>query len=84
MHQTCPNAQDDGIKSNSLSRIMQKNSTTYPIKMLAQKLNKPIIPRITKHFALNLCTVPGWSRRTARLTRPSPVQSHMAWAYHAP
>ena len=65
-------------------RLDQKYLPTYPIKMLAHKLNKSIIPRITKHFARELCIVPGRSLRTTRLSRPSPVQSHMAWAYHAP
>ncbi len=65
-------------------RLDQKYLPTYPIKMLAHKLNKSIIPRITKHFARDLCIVPGRSLRTTRLSRPSPVQSHMAWAYHAP
>lgn len=72
------------IESSALSRFAKKILPTYPIKMLAHRINKPIIRRITKHFAINLCIVFGWSHRTTRLTRPSPVQSHMAWAYHAP
>ena len=48
--------------------------------MLAQKRNKPIIPRITKHFAMELCTVFGWSLRTTRLSRPLPSQQTKAWA----